>query len=323
MSKRDRNKNKRPPTRKLLSADFHPPSTDSGPIVVANQMEAEVLRSIRSSIGNGANEEVVKRYLRSALPSISSCTKMLYIAKTIGYGRDRRDVLRSFFEIADKQISLELRKSKEAPACGSGCNHCCKNMHITFCEDEAAQIANAINNLSEFERRKIKNRLTQLNATGSGVPSGQCALLDDSGKCSIYDDRPITCRAYHSTSAIKCHERLTRGSNITKFVSEPFPFDRGILHSFLTILGVRRNQYSYEMNQFLKRLLFHKNRLEAWSKGELVDESDIAVSNPKHPDEILRKSIPLILIEEVKPISKQNRIKVFFVKLMKVITLTK
>jgi Fe-S-cluster containining protein len=305
VSKRARNKNRKDRNNKGAPVSFTPPPTFtlpkaiSDPIVVSNEIEASVVREIESAVGYRSHPEAVKKFIRAALPSISRSIKLFFIAKTVGQGLGRRENLKSFYRIADKLVANELSQSKTTPACGAGCNHCCRNMHITFCEDEAAQIAEAVSGLDEDERRKVINRLFRLNATGSGVSGGQCALLDDDGKCSIYENRPITCRTYHSTSAEKCRDKLTKGLDITDCVAAPYPFDSGILHSFWTMLGVRRSQYVYEMNQFLKRLLLYKDRLDGWSSDGLIDEADIAVYTPTSPNEIQRRSIPLLLIEDI------------------------
>lgn len=171
-------------------------------------------------------------------------------------------------------------------------------MRIVFCEDEAILIADTISKFSEEDREGILGRLKSLEETGSGADSGQCALLGVNGECSIYEGRPMTCRAYHSTSATMCRAKLERGTNISDYTKLAFPSDTAVLQSYWSALGVRNNQYMYEMNTFLKRMLFSKGRLAAWSAGDLIDERDIATFVPKNTDIRKRKTIPLVLIED-------------------------
>lgn len=206
---------------------------------------------------------------------------------------------KAILTVGDKQIAKGVSKSGVVPECSSGCNFCCQNMKIFFCEDEAAVIAEAVSKFSSIERTDLAVRLEQFGPTGSGKGVGQCALFGTDGRCSIYDSRPMSCRAYHSTSRQMCKGRLDGSQpNIGEYTTLSFPSDSANLYSFWTVLGVRNAQYGFEMNSFLKRILKFDGRLDQWANGVYLDESDMAASAPKDPSKQSRKVIPLVMIQE-------------------------
>ncbi len=77
------------------------------------------------------------------------------------------------------------------------CNHCCYNDNfIMYLFDKKA--IKAI-----FEKVKAKD-YNKVSAPEKGVLR-PCPVLDvATGKCTIYEDRPMPCRTYHSTSEQGC-----------------------------------------------------------------------------------------------------------------------
>jgi Fe-S-cluster containining protein len=114
--------------------------------------------------------------------------------------------------------------SGEKISCKKGCGACCNNL-VAISEVEARRIRDVIENLAEPRRAEIRARFAdarqRLERAGlleklqqadrwsdddyttlvgtyfqQGIP---CPFLED-GCCSIYDERPITCREYLVTS---------------------------------------------------------------------------------------------------------------------------
>lgn len=69
--------------------------------------------------------------------------------------------------------------------CATGCSDCC-HVRLTITEVEAAAIRAHVAAWPADRRRALA-------ITG---PAEHCAALDSSGKCKIYDARPLVCRSH-------------------------------------------------------------------------------------------------------------------------------
>ena len=69
--------------------------------------------------------------------------------------------------------------------CSTGCSDCC-HVRLTITEVEAAAIRGHVA-AWQAERRR---------ALATAGPADRCAALDSSGKCRIYDARPLVCRSH-------------------------------------------------------------------------------------------------------------------------------
>ncbi len=129
--------------------------------------------------------------------------------------------------VADAVVNASIKaveKSGEKISCKKGCGACCRQL-VPISEVEARHIRNLVNELPEPRRSNIRNRFTEarrrleesgllekllhpeqwgegevqslgLNYFFQGIP---CPFLEEES-CSIYADRPITCREYLVTS---------------------------------------------------------------------------------------------------------------------------
>ena len=98
--------------------------------------------------------------------------------------------------LADRII--EYSGMRKNIVCKRGCNYCCyENVAVTLAEAELIQKATGI------KRADLKTKFKAYKVTNAK----RCSFLKD-GECSIYDDRPLACRAFHSyDSAGLCAER--------------------------------------------------------------------------------------------------------------------
>jgi Fe-S-cluster containining protein len=69
--------------------------------------------------------------------------------------------------------------------CATGCSDCC-HVRLTITEVEAAAIEELVEGWPEHQRAALAE-------TG---PEDRCAALDASGRCKIYEARPIVCRSH-------------------------------------------------------------------------------------------------------------------------------
>ncbi|HTU60226.1 MAG TPA: YkgJ family cysteine cluster protein [Polyangiales bacterium] len=79
-------------------------------------------------------------------------------------------------------------------ACGPGCSSCC-HAWLSVCAVEDAQLTAAIAALPQAAREEIAERgQHQLEREHLGETGPRCALLDDQGRCAVYEHRPLVCR---------------------------------------------------------------------------------------------------------------------------------
>ncbi len=87
----------------------------------------------------------------------------------------------AFFEQVMAGCSQQMR-------CGAGCDACCQQ-DLELLPVEALALLLALEELPAAER----SALASAAAEGGAAP---CALLDSSGRCSLYSARPLLCRTH-------------------------------------------------------------------------------------------------------------------------------
>lgn len=99
------------------------------------------------------------------------------------------------------------------PACAAGCSYCC-HVHADATAPEILAIAEHLartfrpDALAALGQRLAEHvsrveRLSDEERWDAKIP---CALLGEGGRCSIYEVRPLRCRAFHSCSVEPCRE---------------------------------------------------------------------------------------------------------------------
>ncbi len=94
-------------------------------------------------------------------------------------------------ELAAKVDAFFARVMDRHPGdmqCGSGCSHCC-HVRLTVTEVEAQAVREAVTSWPADRADTLRNNV----ASG---PTDRCAALDGSGRCLIYEARPIVCRSH-------------------------------------------------------------------------------------------------------------------------------
>lgn len=87
--------------------------------------------------------------------------------------------------------------------CPSDCARCCeRSAGIAITSLEAERLARGVDALDGPLRERIRRSVSDTAArlldpakTGPGHLSGPCPLLEN-GRCAVYEDRPLPCRAY-------------------------------------------------------------------------------------------------------------------------------
>lgn len=117
----------------------------------------------------------------------------------------------------DAEIARALaRDPASPPACAAGCSYCChvnadatrgevravaEHVRATRTSDELSSFVKALT-----ARVQIVSTMTDDERWRAKIP---CALLGVDGRCTVYDARPLRCRAFHSNSADVCREAFT------------------------------------------------------------------------------------------------------------------
>ena len=114
----------------------------------------------------------------------------------------------------DKEAQRALsRPGSPEPACSAGCSYCC-HVHVDVTVPELLAIAAHIDRTWTPEARaSLRGRLAARASDVEGLTCAErweaqipCALLGDGGRCSIYEVRPLRCRALHASSVDPCRE---------------------------------------------------------------------------------------------------------------------
>jgi Fe-S-cluster containining protein len=85
-------------------------------------------------------------------------------------------------------------RRKDDLTCSAGCSSCC-HAWLTVSAVEADQLRGGLLALPADERAVVRARgQAELAREASGEREARCALLDESGRCVVYDARPLVCR---------------------------------------------------------------------------------------------------------------------------------
>lgn len=97
------------------------------------------------------------------------------------------------------------------PACSAGCSYCC-HVHVDATVPEILAIADHLartrspDDIAALGQRLAEQvrRVEPLDDEARWDAKIPCALLGEGGRCSIYEVRPLRCRAFHSCSVEPC-----------------------------------------------------------------------------------------------------------------------
>lgn len=111
----------------------------------------------------------------------------------------------------------------EAPTppvvCKKGCSLCC-SLNVDIMDYEKDSLRKAIDGLDEMVRQNVyfragaKNKITrELDDEKRSRRRKVCPLLQDH-ECLIYEDRPLSCKAFHSVDLEICKEGALEDSDV-------------------------------------------------------------------------------------------------------------
>jgi hypothetical protein len=163
-------------------------------------------------------------------------------------------------------------------ACREGCHSCCY-LKVSVTPPEVFLIVEHLaRTASTAERARIARRAAELAAdprifSEYEKPAARlpCPLLSDAGACSVYEARPLACRAWHSLDAEACHRALDDDS-------EPPPVHEPLARLYaaasLGLLGALGaaglDAPLLELTSALSIALSNPRAFELWLGGEPV-----------------------------------------------------
>lgn len=90
-------------------------------------------------------------------------------------------------------LATEARRASEF-ACSPGCAACCESW-LTVSAVEAAEVRAMLAALSPEQRAEVRARgRRELAREAAGEQAERCAMLEEDGRCSVYEGRPLVCR---------------------------------------------------------------------------------------------------------------------------------
>lgn len=147
------------------------------------------------------------------------------------------------------------RRPALEPACAAGCSWCC---HVDV-EASVPEVLAAAAHLHRVLLREamaaLRARLAEHAARIAALDAEErwarriaCALLAADGRCSIYEVRPLRCRAFHSCSADRCRDAFHGTSDAEAIACPPLAraaaaaeeaYDRALVGAGLSPEGYR------------------------------------------------------------------------------------
>jgi Fe-S-cluster containining protein len=142
------------------------------------------------------------------------------------------DGTRAIMDMADAAAAAigEHYPNQPARACRAGCDACC-HLHVMIPPGIAEVIGGYLLETLEPEAlSSLKGELRKAADAAEGLsdPStliNRCPLLGPEGLCTIYEVRPLTCRAFTSKSAAACRSMVfDPESQVTTITQNPAQF---------------------------------------------------------------------------------------------------
>jgi len=177
-----------------------------------------------------------------------------------------------------READAELRSRMAAVECRRGCAFCC-HVNVTVTPLEAVRLAVALAEGRVPRRLEAIFSAAELmegrDAEGRQALRAACPLLVD-GACSVYEIRPLACRALLSQSAARCEERFQatgsgrRSTDLPSLVTPRLIAAGFVSGEMAALQDLGLAGHLVELTQSLALLLREPGTLARWLGGEDV-----------------------------------------------------
>lgn len=186
-----------------------------------------------------------------------------------------------FSQLADatfQRYERELDLAAPGPiACKPGCSYCCRALKVSVSLPEVFLLKFHVESLPPDEGAALRARIidtysrTLQNSTQERLKQHEsCPLLVDN-RCSLYEFRPMSCRAAVSLDADACR-RAWNGEAVK--INMPAAYFNALKNTTLLLLATMSaaglDCRSYEMNAALAIALTVPNAEQRWLAGESI-----------------------------------------------------
>lgn len=172
----------------------------------------------------------------------------------------------------------DLRARMATVECRKGCDFCC-HVNVTVTVLEGVRIAAALAAGQEPQRQTdilmTAERLAGRDTDGRQALRAACPLLVD-GACSVYEIRPLACRALLSQSARRCEERFSttgpgsRSSDLPSLVTPRLIAAGFVSGEMAAMEDLGLAGHLVELTASLAMMLSEPSALVRWFGGEDV-----------------------------------------------------
>jgi len=174
----------------------------------------------------------------------------------------------------------KLSSVKDCQECAPGCSFCC-HIPVAISVPEALGLAAYLKGRFSPQALRIVREKTAKNAAiVDGLTTNEharakvkCALLDDDGKCSVYEARPIPCSSWCSLSRSQCEAAFAADPVTAKVEIDATVHTAGRGVQAGLCIGAAQSgldDNTYELHSALLRALDTPDAEQRWARGEDV-----------------------------------------------------
>jgi len=215
------------------------------------------------------------RWLDLPLPGGSDpvpvAAHLRHLAKLMG--RERKASAAAAAGHWSRLYDSSIQKNFEL-ACRQGCAHCCKQSVLVYAP-EAFRIAALMRERAEAAAamRDAAERLSGSKYGGGNVRWMSCPLLSDDS-CSVYEARPLNCRAFVAIDVRECISTFVMMGKFAVRMPVPITNMRTFCHLLMmaALRLARKSDAAYEMNAAVSRILDVPDAETRWLSGEDIFE---------------------------------------------------
>jgi Fe-S-cluster containining protein len=238
-------------------------------------VDAEIKTMVKRMAGVTRGAGLVMAASEIAADPSSALRTILALLKLLVFGRAQQTV--------DEVIATAPKLG-----CKSGCAWCCyQSVEVTI--PEAILVAAQLGDPNDPRRRRMLENaalfrgLSERDRRRTGKP---CALLGADNRCSVYEDRPLLCRAMMASDAEGCHQAHAAALQGKEGQVEMFLYAQYfILGDQAGMRGILRDMRLQddlvELTQAVAALIEDPTLVDRWLNREQIFGTEMAVP-PQH-----------------------------------------